>query len=93
MHSLTAHRELQVSGGAPISVADWLFAQQMPFAADEAALMLVDHGVSALPIDPSAIEVLARLLDYQLDFHVDIRDGVVVPAGSRSVTSSGRRRS
>jgi hypothetical protein len=78
-----------------IERADQLLAMQMPFAADEAALMLVEYGVSTSPIDPSAIEILARLLDYQLDFHVDVHNGVrvVIPVGARSVASSGPQRS
>jgi hypothetical protein len=72
-----------------IERADQLLAMQMPFAADEAALALVEYGVSTSPVDPSVIEILARLLDYELDFHVDVHNGVrlVIPIGSRSVAS------
>ncbi|HEY5245478.1 MAG TPA: sigma factor-like helix-turn-helix DNA-binding protein [Acidimicrobiales bacterium] len=72
-----------------IERANQLLAMQMPFAADAAALALVEYGVSTSPIDPSVIEILARLLDYELDFHVDVHNGVrvVIPVGSRSVAS------
>src|ERR1700685_1147297 len=40
-----------------IERADQLLAMQMPFAADEAALALVEYGVSTSPVDPSVIEI------------------------------------
>jgi hypothetical protein len=47
-----------------------------PIAADDAARLLVDQGLSTVPIDPTSLKAAAELLGYDVSFHVDPGDGV-----------------
>jgi hypothetical protein len=53
-----------------------LITDHAPIAAADAARLLVDHGLSTVPIDPTSLKAAAELVGYDVSFQVDPADGV-----------------
>lgn len=80
-----------------IERAGRLLAERAPITGHQAACLLVDHGLSTIPINPASIEALADLTGYEVTFQVDVRSGVplVLAPGQRSTgaaLAAARRR-
>jgi len=48
-----------------------LVTDHAPIAAADAARLLVDHGLSTVPIDPNSLKAAAELVGYDVSFHID----------------------
>lgn len=73
-----------------------LVASRAPIASSDAARLLVDEGVSMVPIDPRSLMATAELLGYDVDFQIDPGDGAEYVlaqglAGTGPVFSIARR--
>lgn len=84
--SLTRERVRQIADRAVGRVGTWympqieravqLIADHAPITTHDAAHLLVDEGLSTVPIEPVSLKAAAELLGYDLTFHIDPGEGV-----------------
>lgn len=73
-----------------------LVTDRAPIAAVDAARLLVDEGLSTVPLDPISLKSAAERLGYDVTFHVDYGDGMPCVmahglAGTGSIFTTARR--
>jgi hypothetical protein len=66
-----------------------LVTDHAPIAAADAARLLVDHGLSTVPIDPSPLKAAAELIGYDVSFHIDDGDGAVRYVLAKGLVGTG----